>query len=199
MGWKLVVPTPYHVQVLQQAHGHPWASHQGKTRTLARVLEEFFWPGISNDVRYFCRACPGCQVASRRGPTKAPLVPMPIINTPFNRIALDFEGALPRSNHGYCYLLVLMDYATRNTEALPLKGMQVAEVAQALIQFFSRVGLPREILTDKGATFMSTLLKQLCQTLSIHQLFTTIYHPQMEGLVERKNQTLKDQLNGINA
>lgn len=33
---------------------------------------------------------------------------------------------------------------------------------------------------------------RLCQMLQIKQLYTTIYHPQMDRLVERMTQTLKD-------
>lgn len=72
-----------------------------------------------------------------------------------------------------------MDYATRYPEVLPLRGMQVQAAAQALLWFFSRVSLPQEILTDKGATFTSALLKQLCQLLGIWQLLTTIHHLQI--------------------
>lgn len=79
-------------------------------------------------------------------------------------------------------------------QGIPLRGMQVPWVAQALVCFFSRVGLPQKILTGRGATFMSALMKQLCQTLGIHQLFTTIHHPQTDGLVEWMNQTIKDML-----
>lgn len=72
--------------------------------------------------------------------------------------------------------------------------MHVQGVAQGLLHFFSHVGLPWEILTDRGATFTSALTKQLCTLLGICQIFTTIYHPQTDGLVERMNQTLKNLL-----
>lgn len=67
-------------------------------------------------------------------------------------------------------------------------------MAQALLWFFSRVGLPREILTDKGAPFTSALIEQLCQLLGVRQLFATIYYPQTDGLVERMTQIIKDLL-----
>lgn len=87
-----------------------------------------------------------------------------------------------------------MDYATIYPEAVLLRGMQVTGVARALLKFFSRVGVPKEILTDKGPTFTSNLMKQLCKLLEIKNLFTTIYHPQTDDLVKRMNQTLKDLL-----
>lgn len=59
---------------------------------------------------------------------------------------------------------------------------------------FSRVGIPKEILTDKGTLFTSNLMRQLCRLLQIKQLFMTIYHLQTDGLVERLNPMLKDLL-----
>lgn len=87
-----------------------------------------------------------------------------------------------------------MDYATRYPEAIPLKSMQVPGVAQSLMHFFAWVGLPQEILMDQGATFTSASMGQLCQALGIRHLFTTIHHPQTDGLIERMNQTIKDML-----
>lgn len=100
--------------------------------------------------------------------THGEALPMLLIDIILNRITLDIVRPLPWSTRGYRYLLVIMDYATRYPKAVPLKGMQVAGMTQALLQFVSRVGLPREILTDKGATFTLSLLKQLCQALGIH-------------------------------
>lgn len=49
---------------------------------------------------------------------------------------------------GHCFALVLMDYATRYPEVVPLRGMQAAGVARALMHLFAQVGLPREVVTD---------------------------------------------------
>lgn len=96
---------------------------------------------------------------------------------------MDFIGPLPHSSRGHRFRFVIMDYATRYPEAIPLIGMHVAEVARALVQLFLRVGIPKEILTDKGTSFTSGLMRQLCHLLQIKQLFTSIYHPQTDGLV----------------
>lgn len=101
---------------------------------------------------------------------------MPIINQPFARIAMDFMGPLPRSTRGHRFLLVIVDYATQYLEAIPLHGMHISRVANALLQLFSRVGFPKEILTDKGLSFTANLLRQLCHLLKVKQLFMTIYH-----------------------
>lgn len=64
------------------------------------------------------------------------------------------------------------------------------KVIHALIQLFSGVGIPEEILTDQGMNFTSRLMKQLHQTLGITALRTSP-HPQTDGLVDRFNQILK--------
>ena len=59
---------------------------------------------------------------------------------------------------------------------------------------FSRVGIAWEILTDQGSCFMSQVLKELLSLLQVKQMWTSVYHPQMDGLVERFNKTLKQML-----
>ena len=61
----------------------------------------------------------------------------------------------------------------------------------ALVESFSRVGIPDEILTDQGTNFTSRLMQQFHTQLGITALKTTPYHPQTDGLVEQFNQTLK--------
>lgn len=71
-------------------------------------------------------------------------------------------------------------------------------IAKELLKVFSWVGFPKEILTDQGTNFMSTVLKALWEMLKIHPLRTSVYHPQTNGLVERFNQTLKGMFMGEN-
>ena len=104
---------------------------------------------------------------------------------------MDIVGPLPQTSTGHRYILVICDYATRYPEAIPLKDVMAETVAEQLVLLFSRVGIPAEILTDQGTNFMSALLKELYQQLSIASIRTSPYHPQTDGLVERFNQTLK--------
>jgi len=78
---------------------------------------------------------------------------------PFERIAMDIVGSLPCSRKGNQYILVVFDYTMRYPEAIPLHSIEAGTVAEHLIQLFSRVGIPREILSDQGANFMSQLLQ----------------------------------------
>lgn len=194
-GERLVVPESMRLKVLHLGHSVPWAGHLGQQKTLSRIASRFYWPRLYTDVADFCKSCPECQlVRPAKKSDRAPLVSLPIIDIPFSRIAMDIVGPLERSRSGNRYILVVADYATRYPEVFPLRNIKTRQVVNALVQLFSRVGLPKEIITDQGTNFTSRLMKQVCSMLRIHPIQTTPYHPQTDGLVERFNQTLKSML-----
>ncbi|KAG3064507.1 hypothetical protein PI124_g23353 [Phytophthora idaei] len=57
-----------------------------------------------------------------------------------------------------------------------------------------RHGVPEQLLSDRGSNFIPTLAKSLYETLEIKKLFSSAYHPQTQGLVERFNGTLTGML-----
>ncbi len=122
---------------------------------------------------------------------KAPLRPLPLMEIPFERIGMDLIGPLERSAWGHRFALVLVDYATRYPEAVPLRSISAKSVAEALFRLISRVGIPKEILSDQGTAFMSRTIKELHELLGNKSIRTSVYHPQTDGLVERFNRTLK--------
>ncbi|KAL5473231.1 hypothetical protein EMCRGX_G027688 [Ephydatia muelleri] len=140
------------------------------------------------------KRCEACQKTSRVKPRHAPLIPLPIMDEPFQKIAMDIVGPLPRSSSGNQYVLVICDYATRYPEAVPMRAVDAESIAEELVKMFARVGIPGEILTDQGSNFTSQLLTEMYRLLHIRPIRTTPYHPQRDGLVERFNQTLKSML-----
>ena len=122
------------------------------------------------------------------------MVPLPVIAEPFHCIAMDILGPLPRSRSGNRFILVICDYATRYPEAFALRSIDAEHVVEALMTFFSRVGVPQEILPDQGTNFTSQLLAELYRLLHVKAIRTSPYHPQTDGLVERFNRTLKSML-----
>ena len=118
-----------------------------------------------------------------------------MIDAPFSRVAVDIVGPInPPTNNGNRFILTVVDYATRYPEAKALKKIDSETVAEALVEIYSRIGIPREVLTDQGKQFTSDLMKEVGRLLSIKQLTTTPYHPSCNGLVERFNGTLKSML-----
>ena len=180
--------------VLKLAHDIPLAGHLGRRKTTSRILQRFYWPGMFRDVSDYCRSCPECQKSSPRGRSKALLLPLPIVDVPFKRMAMDIVGQLPRSSSGNHFILVLCDYATRYPEAIPLRTVEADRIAKEPVKVFARVGVPDEILTDQGTNFTSQLLQEVYRLLKVKPIRTTPYHPQTDGLVERFNNTLKSML-----
>ena len=180
---QLVVPKSRREIVFPAAHYNPMAGHMGCEKTLNRVMARFYWPGIWE-----------CQLVNQTAIPRAPLQPLPLMEVPFKRIVMDLIGPFHQSAHAYRFVLVLVDYATRYPEAVPLCTISAKSVAQALFQVISRVGIPKDILTDQGTQFMSWTLGELYGLLGIKSIRTSVYHPQMDSLVERLNKTLKSMI-----
>lgn len=193
---QMVVPKSLRDSVLSLGHDSIMAGHQGVQRTMAKIMEEFFWPGLQSEVRRYVRSCDICQRTFPKGRVgRVPLANMPTIELPFQRVAIDLVGPIkPASAKGNRYVLTLVDVATRYPDAIPLKTIDTIQVAEALLEMFSRYGFPKEILSDRGANFTSELMKEINRLMSIKQLLTTPYHPMANGLVERFNGTMKNMI-----
>lgn len=148
-------------------------------------------------MKRYCQSCPTCQHTSPKRPPPSPLVPLPIIEVPFDSIGMDLVGLLPKSARSHGHILVIVDYATRYPEALPLWKAMAKAIVKELFSLVTRVGIPSEILTDQGTLFMSRLMTDLCRLLKVKQLWTSVYHPQTDGLVWHFNQPLKRMLRRV--
>ena len=189
---QLVLPHSLRESVLEVAHDSILGGHLATKKTYDRVTSNFFWPGAYDDVSRYCQSCDICQRTIPKGRCgKTPLVAMPIIGEPFARVAIDLVGPLPMSGRKHRWILTLVDCATRYPEAIPMKGIDTIECAEELVNIFSRIGIPQEILSDRGSQFVSDLMREISRLLSVRQLQTTPYHAQCNGLVERWNGTLR--------
>ncbi|KAL8572873.1 hypothetical protein ACOMHN_011122 [Nucella lapillus] len=123
---------------------------------------------------------------------------MPLAAEPFSRVGMDIIGPMnPMSEGGYRYVLVMVDYTTRYPEATPLKNIRAETVAEAAFDMWTRTGIPESVLTDKGSQFTGQVMKEVYRLLAIKGQYTTPYHAQCNGLVERFNGTLKRMLRSL--
>ncbi|KAJ8036166.1 hypothetical protein HOLleu_20053 [Holothuria leucospilota] len=193
---QIVVPRTYRREILSIAHEMPFAGHLGVNKTYHRILNHFYWPKLKSDVAKFCKTCHSCQMVGKPNQNipAAPLKPIPAFEEPFSRVIIDCVGPLPKSRAGHQYILTIMCASTRFPEAIPLRNIKARTVLQALLKFFTLFGLPKEIQSDQGSNFMSTVFQQMLYELGIDQIKSSAYHPESQGALERFHQTLKNML-----
>lgn len=109
----------------------------------------------------------------------------------FEKIFLDVVGPLPKTHHGNSFILTLQDDLTKFAWASLMENHDAKTVACHFVtQFVCLHGLPKSLVTDCGTEFLSGIFKEVCKLLKIRQTFTTPYHPQSNGSLERSHRTV---------
>jgi hypothetical protein len=109
---------------------------------------------------------------------------------------MDFVTGFPKSRKGNDAIFVVIDRLSKVDHFLPVKetisASQLAELYTAKI--VSLHGVPLEISSDRGSIFTSRFWASFQKAMGTTLLFSTAYHPQTSGQVERVNQILEDML-----
>ena len=193
--WQLILPSGLRQQCLELAHTGRTGGHMGSDRTAKQVQQRAFWTSWSKDTRQFVRACPDCACYLRSKAPRQGFMQAAPVGEPWERISIDICGEFPTSRSGNRYILTVLDLFSRWAESFPIRNHEASTVARVLSeQVFSRFGIPKQILSDRGAEFESTLMRELCQALGIDKLRTTSYKPSTNGAVERFHRTLNAML-----
>lgn len=165
--------------------------HCGQEKTTAKIMERFWWPGVSADIKEYIRTCDVCQRANSRFTKAAPeLHPVPVQSTPWKQIGVDL-CSLPTSSDGYTCMAVAVDYFTKWVEAEPLRSKTAEAVAGFLYNLICRHGCAEIQINDQGREFVNKVSDELHGLTGVKQRITSAYHPQSNGLTERNNRSIQ--------
>ena len=89
---------------------------------------------------------------------------IPVVDVPFKRLAVDLIGPIePASEAEHRYVLTLVEYATKYPEAISSKRIDSKTAAEVLVDIYSRLGVPKEFLSEQeGTHFISSCMKEVC-------------------------------------
>ena len=89
----------------------------------------------------------------------------------------------------------MVDRFTRWPELAAVPNATAEAVVDAVIEkLVLRHGYPVQLLSDRGAQFTSRLFQQMSKHLGVQKIFTTSYHPQTNGQVERLKRFISQSL-----
>ncbi|GFT58376.1 retrovirus-related Pol polyprotein from transposon 412 [Trichonephila clavipes] len=169
--WQLVLPRSRIPEVLKELHGSPTGGHFGVMKTLHRVRERFCWGKVRADVEQWCKSCDACS--ARKGPKIRSRGKLHRYNVgaPFERIAFDILGPLPRTASGSPHrsggCSAALDIEIWGTSSTSFRS---------------------------GKKFRLCGIEGVCELLGIDKTKTTPLHPQSDGMLERFNRTILNNL-----
>ena len=148
---------------------------------------------MAKQMRQTIRACT-CCLQYEGGFPKAPLSPI-VATAPLDLLHVDFTSIEttmePNQSPRVANVLVFQDHFKKHVLAYVTPDQNVKTVATFLYGgYLSIFGTPAMLLSDRGASFMSSVIEEMCKILGIKQLWTIPYHPQTNELVERSHQTI---------
>ena len=60
----VVVPETLEPEILKGVHDSPFSGHIGVIKTLDKIRDRFYWPGMRESVELYIRECPVCAQGS---------------------------------------------------------------------------------------------------------------------------------------
>jgi transposase InsO family protein len=192
---QLYVPSSHREELLNLVHSGMTGEHLGRLKTEEQVSRRAYWPSWTSDVRLWLKRCETCAKFHRGKPPKQTKLHPFLAGEPFELISIDITGPHPTSRKGNQYILTVVDHFSKWAEGFPIRNHHADTVAHQLVtHIFSRFGVPRQILSDRGPEFESKLFAELCRLMRIDKLRTTSFKASTNGAVERFHSTLNSML-----
>jgi hypothetical protein len=120
---------------------------------------------------------------------------------PLELVHMDLHGPLPvATREGYRYWLTFIDDASSHRAALRLKRKSDTFDAFKTYKAFAENQLQakiQELQDDKGGEFMSKAFLKFTDECGIHRRHTTRNRPQQNGVAERANRTMGDDISAM--
>ncbi|GAB0092892.1 uncharacterized protein DMENIID0001_079420 [Sergentomyia squamirostris] len=181
-GVRIVIPRKLRRKALHILHD----THIGMVRMKMMARSLLWWKGLDTDIEDFASECETCCMTARRKPQKT--TKWPETTYPFERIYLDFCHFAGKE------ILVTIDSYSKWVELKVMKNITAGEVKDNLEDIFSRMGAPKQLVSDNGPPFSSSEFIEYCKGKNIEVLKSPPYHPESNGLCERAVQTMKNAL-----
>ena len=188
---QIYTPRAMRKQILNDCHNSETSGHMGVRRTYARVAQRFYWPGMFKEIVDFVRCCTACQRYKSSNQPPSTVLQTPAPQRRFETLAIDLFGPLPVTPRGNRWILSVEDPATRYVEFFALPDGSADLCARTLVaEVFFRYGIPRKLISDNGAQFVSTIMQYTAHRFGIRQSMIPVHRPQANP-VERKHRDLK--------
>ena len=168
--------------------------HLGEHKTWKAFNRKFLTTEGRKKCREVVRTCPEGQLGKDY---KQRHLPKGTIESsrPWNVVSIDIMGPFPYDDKAKQFIVTMMDVYSRYIMAIPVGNHTAKTVSKCLYEHVvAYFGVPRLILSDRGAEFTSLVWESLTQILDSNIWMASPYYPQGNAVIERSHRTLNNML-----
>jgi len=140
------------VEIVWLHHDMPIAEHGGQWKTMELVTRNYWWPGVTKEVKQYVEGCDQCQRMKNRAEMPVgKLRPNEILEKPWQHISVDFIMKLLVSK-GYDSILVVCNRFSKMSHFVTMTEKTTAEGLARLFRdnVWKLHGLPESVISDRG-------------------------------------------------
>ena len=191
---RIELPKSLRAYIIQHYHQH--YIHNSRDKIINELKNKLHWYGMKMDIEEYLKNCETCQFSSksklRKKVGKLKLFPARKFN---EFVSCDLVGPLPVTSSGNRYLLTMMDRFSRYAKVIPIPDISTFTVAKGILNYWIyELGCFDKLLSDQGSQFKSDLFKVLTGMIGFKKIFSSTYHPECNGMIERLHRWLKERL-----
>lgn len=190
---QVITDTEIINNLIKEYHDSPTGGHVGTSRLYKRLRSNYYWNDMLNTIRFYVKNCSKCTQNKHLKHTKEILIKTETPMKCFDSISIDTVGPFTKSQHGNRYAITIQCELSKFVVIEPMPDKQAKTLAKAFVEKFILVhGCPLQIKTDLGTEYKNEIFEEINKMLSIDHKFSTAYHHETVGSLERNHKVLNE-------
>ena len=128
---RVIPPTSQQENIFHEVYGGRLGAHLCDAKIHGELSQHYWWPGMRNDIIWWCKSCITCASHQVGWAIRPPLTPIPVAG-PFYRVGVNVIQ-FPKSYEGNQYGIGFVDYLTKWPEVFAAPDKTSLTIAQLLV------------------------------------------------------------------